>query len=145
MKQWYFTIDSKVFGKIWYGSDWWCYTQRQVHINTWVITFEHLHVNDMGIEKTHLPTWKSIYWMTMNIDIEKHIKLLYLSWFSTWEYGETDNDIIAHKCRSSFPIPPMSKTVILEPIDFESEAEENKFKMLGKESGWQPRQRQLGD
>ena len=33
-----------------------------------------------------------------------------------------------HKCRFSFPIPPMSKTVILEPIDFESEAEENKFK-----------------
>ena len=33
----------------------------------------------------------------------------------------------------------MSKTVILEPIDFESEAEENKFKKLGKESGWQPR------
>ena len=29
-----------------------------------------------------------------------------------------------HKCRFSFPIPPMSKTVILEPIDFESEAEE---------------------
>ena len=33
-----------------------------------------------------------------------------------------------HKCRLSFPIPPMTKTVILEPIDFESEAEENKFK-----------------
>ena len=33
-----------------------------------------------------------------------------------------------HKCRFSFPIPPMSKKVILEPIDFESEAEENKFK-----------------
>ena len=34
-----------------------------------------------------------------------------------------------HKSRFSFPIPPMSKTVILEPIDFESEAEENKFKV----------------
>ena len=33
-----------------------------------------------------------------------------------------------HKCRFSFPIPPMSKTVIPEPIYFESEAEENKFK-----------------
>ena len=33
-----------------------------------------------------------------------------------------------HKCRFAFPIPPMSKTVIFEPIDFESEAEENKFK-----------------
>ena len=32
------------------------------------------------------------------------------------------------RCRFSFPIPPMSKTVILEPIDFESEAEKNKFK-----------------
>ena len=35
-----------------------------------------------------------------------------------------------HKCRFSFPIPPMSKTVILEPIDFESKAEENKFKAI---------------
>ena len=32
------------------------------------------------------------------------------------------------KCRLSFPIPPMSKTLILEPTDLESEAEENKFK-----------------
>ena len=44
------------------------------------------------------------------------------------EYGETDNATVAHKCRFSFPITPVSKTVILEPIDFESEAEENKFK-----------------
>ena len=47
---------------------------------------------------------------------------------NTPEYGETDNDTVAQECRFSFPIPPMSKTVILEPIDFESEAEENKFK-----------------
>ena len=33
-----------------------------------------------------------------------------------------------HKCRFSFPIPPMSKTTILEQIDFESEAEENEYK-----------------
>ena len=33
-----------------------------------------------------------------------------------------------HNCRFPFPIPPMSNTGILEPIDFESEAEENKFK-----------------
>ena len=33
-----------------------------------------------------------------------------------------------HKSRFSLPISPMSKTVILEPIDFESEAEGNKFK-----------------
>ena len=33
-----------------------------------------------------------------------------------------------HKCRFSFPVPPMSQTVIVEPIYFESEAEENKFK-----------------
>ena len=31
-----------------------------------------------------------------------------------------------HKCRFSFPIPPMSKTVILEPMKFELE-EESKF------------------
>ena len=32
-----------------------------------------------------------------------------------------------HKCRISFPIPQMSKTVVFEPIGFESEAEENMF------------------
>ena len=32
------------------------------------------------------------------------------------------------KCRFSFPKLPVSKTVILKPIDFESEAEENKFR-----------------
>ena len=41
-----------------------------------------------------------------------------------------------HKCRFSFPIPfpipPMSKTVIPEPIDFESEAEENKLRQNGE-------------
>ena len=31
-------------------------------------------------------------------------------------------------CRFPFPIPPMSKTVILEPIQFELEEEESKFK-----------------
>ena len=30
-----------------------------------------------------------------------------------------------HECRFSFPIPPMSKTVIPEPTDFESEAEKH--------------------
>ena len=32
------------------------------------------------------------------------------------------------KCRFSFPIPPMSKTVIREPIKVESEEEESRFK-----------------
>ena len=129
----------------------------------WVITFEHLHVNHMGIKK--LNSWhanQSIGWIWTLI-LKSIWKLLYLSWFSkqeygetddtvahlssfsTWDNGETDNDTVAYKCRFSFPIPPMSKTVILDPIDFESEAEENKFKKLGKESGWQPRWPQLGD
>ena len=43
-------------------------------------------------------------------------------------YSRTCHVGNASKCRFSFPRPPMSKTVILEPIDFESEAEENKFK-----------------
>ena len=33
-----------------------------------------------------------------------------------------------HKCRFSFPVPPMRKTVILEPIEYESEEEETLLK-----------------
>ena len=40
---------------------------------------EELHVNHMGSQKTKLLTHKSIYWICMNMDIENHIKLLYMS------------------------------------------------------------------
>ena len=33
-----------------------------------------------------------------------------------------------HLCKHGFPIPPMCKTVILEPIKFDSEEDEHEFK-----------------
>ena len=35
---------------------------------------DQLHTNNMGIEKTKLLTCKSIHWVDINTDIEKHIK-----------------------------------------------------------------------
>ena len=37
-----------------------------------------------------------------------------------------------HKCRFYFPIPPVSKTVILEPIDFESEQKKTSLRQNGQ-------------
>ena len=36
---------------------------------------EQLHSNHMGIDKTRLQAFKSIYWMTINADIENIIKI----------------------------------------------------------------------
>ena len=35
---------------------------------------KHLNINHMGIEKTKLLVYESVYWMRMNADIENHIK-----------------------------------------------------------------------
>ena len=35
---------------------------------------DQLHANHIGIEKTKLPTCKSVYWSDINVDIEKYIK-----------------------------------------------------------------------
>ena len=48
----------------------------------------------MGIEKTKLMECKSIYWTDINDDIEKHIKLFYISWFQQTQPKER---IIHHK------------------------------------------------
>ena len=37
--------------------------------------FEQLHINHMGINKTKLLAYESIYWTGMNNDIENHIKI----------------------------------------------------------------------
>ena len=35
---------------------------------------DQLHTNHMGIEKTKLLACKSVYWSTINVDIEKYMK-----------------------------------------------------------------------
>ena len=44
---------------------------------------DQLHTNHMGIEKTKLLTHESVYWPSINADIEKYIKsVLYVLNFS---------------------------------------------------------------
>ena len=45
-----------------------------IPISLWKQVLDHLHTNHMDIEKTKLLTCKSVYWSTINADIEKYIK-----------------------------------------------------------------------
>ena len=40
---------------------------------------DQLHLNHVGIEITKLLACESIYWININDDIDKHIKLFYMS------------------------------------------------------------------
>ena len=45
----------------------------------------------MGIEKTELMACESIYWISINVSIKNHIKILYMSWFSSNTFKRKDN------------------------------------------------------